>query len=199
MRFIPKLFVIVLFILNGCSLTTVDDNQSDRFFLRKKYHISKIYEVSDDGSIGESFVLPGEYNFDKSNTYLDFYYGGLDYYRENGSKFIVSASFIGPSDKYDIEYLNMMNKIEPTIGDYLFSSKRGYSAPFYLKFNNDYKHLCQQDFNNDNHMYRAIGFPEYYVRLNFLLFLEEGIEPKKVCLEFGTITKVNDLDSTPSL
>lgn len=198
MRFLRILPIVVLVQLSGCSLNT-NDVQKDYFFLRKKYNISRIYYINEDGSISESSIPAGSYCFDIGNTYLDFYYGGLDYFRENGSKFIVSIAFKGPSDEYDIDYLNEMNGVVPTIGDYSFNSKRDYVAPFYLKFKDDYKHLYQNDFDANKQMFKVTVFPEYYVRVNFVLYVKQDETPKNVCLEFGSITKINDLDSIPQL
>lgn len=193
------LFLMFSVLLTSCNSFTKDDSQKDSFFLRKKYHITRIYDINEDGSLSNSYLTPASLNFDIENTYMDFYYGGLDYFKENGSKFIMSVSFNGSSTTYDTDYLNKMNGIIPIIGEYKLDRKRDYAVPFYLNFENANKHLLLDDYNSKRQMYEAIAFPEYFIRLNFLLYLKSSENAKKVCLEFGKISKINELEDIPHI
>lgn len=196
----PYLFFLMFAVfLTSCNSFTKDDSQKDSFFLRKKYHITRIYDINEDGSLSNSYLTPASLNFDIENTYMDFYYGGLDYFKENGSKFIMSVAFNSSSTNYDTDYLNKMNGINPVIGEYKLDRKRDYAVPFHINFENANKHLLLDDYISKIQMYEAIAFPEYFIRLNFLLYLKSSENPKKVCLEFGKISKINELEDIPHI
>lgn len=193
------LFLMFAVLLTSCNSFTKDDSQKDSFFLRKKYHITRIYDINEDGSLSNSYLTPTSLNFDIENTYMDFYYGGLDYFKENDSKFIMSVAFNGSSTTYDTDYLNKMNGINPIVGVYKLDRKRDYDVPFYINFENANKHLLIDDYRSKRQMYEATAFPEYYIRLNFLLYLKSSENAKKVCLEFGKISKINELEDIPHI
>ena len=193
------LFLMFAVLLTSCNSFTKDDSQKDSFFLRKKYHITIIYDINEDGSLSNSYLTPASLNFDIENTYMDFYYGGLDYFKENGSKFIMSVAFNGSSITYDTDYLNKMNGINPIVGEYKLDRKRDYVVPFYMNFENANKHLLLDDYNSKRQMYEATAFPEYFIRLNFLLYIKSSESAKKVCLEFGKISKINELEDIPHI
>lgn len=194
------LFILIFSILlTSCNSFYKYDSQEDYFFLRKKYHITKIYDIEEDGFLADSYLTPRELNFDVDNTYMDFYYGGLNYFKKNGPKFLISIAFNDTKGSCDDNYLNQMNSIEPVIGNYKMDRKKGYVVSLYINFANASKHLLISDYNESESMYKLIAFPEYYIRLNFLLYLEGSKNSKKVCLEFGKISKVNELEDTPHL
>lgn len=186
-------------ILCGCNSFNKNDLQEDKFFLRKKYALTKVIPVNDDLTYDpQKYLLPYQIGLNQNETFVDFYYGGLEYAKKNGATFLIKLLCNNDEKFFDTAMIES-NNILLTKGNYLLPKKKDYSVPFYFTFENDTKHIPNQSKNIEYNMYQGIAFPEYFVRIFIRLnYLYENNPVESIfCLEFGKTLEIHSLDEKP--
>ena len=190
-------FGVCLTIMSGCSNFRLNDEQKDEYFLRKKYCLTRLYfSESDVESL--NYVNPESIGIDSTNTFMDFYYGGLDFYYEYGPLFIIQFKCKSQSNQENT-VVNESNEIQPAVGKYKIKKQHENDYVLFFDFEDAKKHLSAFSFDPDSNMYKGVAFPDYYVRCTFNLVFVENDQTisKDVILEFGRPVSVHDIDDKP--